>query len=169
MLKQPLDVPNYGAGEFSTSSVILADRVDQLPTPISPDAQSEHPYAFGQTEIVVAPDHKFKKSQELIVLLQIYNPMVSPEKKFNLEATYTFFRQDAGTEKRFNSTEPQTFSSETMGAAFDPSLPGNGSIQAGQGVPLQSFPEGAYRLEIKITDKLSTKVLTQSVNFTVAP
>ena len=166
VLKQPLDVPNYGA-EFSTSTVILAERVDQLPAPVSPDAQSEHPYAFGQTEIVVAPDHKFKKTQELIVLLQIYNPMVAPDKKFNLEATYTFYRQDAGTEKRFNSTEPQTFSSDTMGPGFDPT--GNSSIQAGQGVPLQSFPEGPYRLEIKITDKLSSKVLTQNVNFSVAP
>jgi hypothetical protein len=93
--------------------------------------------------------------------------MLTPEKKFNLEATYTFYRQDGGAEKRFNSTEPQIFSSETMGAGFDPA--GNSSIQAGQGVPLQSFPEGQYRLEIKITDKLSAKVLTQNVNFTVTP
>jgi hypothetical protein len=167
VLKQPLDVPNYASGDFATSTVILADRVDQLPAPITPDQQSEHPYAFGQTEIVVNADRKFKKSQELIVLLQIYNPMLTPEKKFNLEATYTFYRQDAGTEKRFNSTEPQVFSAETMGAGFDPS--GNSSIQAGQGVPLQSFPEGTYRLEIKVTDKLSAKVLTQNVNFTVTP
>ena len=166
VLKQPLDVPNYAA-EFSTSTVILAERVDQLPAPITPDAQSEHPYAFGQTEIVVAPDRKFKKAQELIVLLQVYNPMITADKKFNLEATYTFYRQDAGTEKRFNSTDPQTFNSENMGAGFDPS--GNSSIQAGQGVPLQSFPEGSYRLEIKIADKLSSKVLTQNVNFTVTP
>ncbi|HET7697127.1 MAG TPA: hypothetical protein VFK57_15555 [Vicinamibacterales bacterium] len=167
VLKQPLDVPNYANGELATSSVILAERVDQLPAPITPDQQSEKPYAFGQTEIVVSPERKFKKSQELIVLLQIYNPMLTPEKKFNLEATYTFYRQDGGTEKRFNSTEPQTFSAETMGAGFDPS--GNSSIQAGQGVPLQSFPEGTYRLEIKITDKLSAKTLTQNVNFTVTP
>jgi hypothetical protein len=166
VLKQPLDVPNYSS-EFSTSTVILAERVDTLPAPITPDAQSEHPYAFGTTEIVVSADHKFKKSQELIVLMQLYNPMVTPEKKFNLEATYTFYRQDGGTEKRFNSTEPQIFSSETLGAGFDPA--GNSSIQAGQGVPLQSFPDGTYRLEIKITDKLSSKVLTQNVNFTVAP
>jgi hypothetical protein len=168
VLKQPIDVPNYGNNEFATSTVILAERVDQLPAPITPDQQSEHPYAFGQTEIVVAPEHKFKKSQELIVLMQIYNPMLSPEKKFNLEATYTFYRQDAGTEKRFNATEPQVFTSDTMGAGFDPSA-GNSSIQAGQGVPLQSFPEGTYRLEIKVTDKLSAKVLTQNVNFTVTP
>jgi hypothetical protein len=167
VLKQPVDVPNYAGGEFTTSTVILAERVDQLSTPITPDQQSEHPYAFGQTEIVPAPEHKFKKSQELIVLLQIYNPMLTPEKKFNLEATYTFYKQDGGTDKRFNATEPQVFSSESMGAGFDPS--GNSSIQAGQGVPLQSFPEGGYRLEIKVTDKLSAKVLTQNVNFTVTP
>ena len=167
VLKQALDVPNYATGELATSTVILAEKVDQLPAPITPEQQSEKPYAFGQTEIVVSPDKKFKKSQELIVLLQIYNPMVTPEKKFNLEATYTFFRQEGGTEKRFNSTEPQTFTAENMGAGFDPS--GNSSIQAGQGVPLQSFPEGTYRLEIKITDKLSAKVLTQNVNFSVTP
>jgi len=166
VLKHPLDVPNYANGEFATSTVILAERVDQLTAPITPDLQSEHPYAFGQTEIVLAPERKFKKSQELIVLMQIYNPVTTPEKKFSLEATYTFYRTDTGGEKRFNSTEPQTFSSEQMGAGFDPSA---GSIQAGQGVPLQSFPEGVYRLEIKVTDKLSAKVLTQSVNFTVTP
>lgn len=167
VLKQPLDVPNYASGEFATSTVILAERVDQLQAAMTPEQQSEHPYAFGQTEIVVSPDHKFKRSQELIVLMQIYNPVLTAEKKFNLEATYTFFRQEAGAEKRFNSTEPQVFSSDTMGAGFDPS--GNSSIQAGQGVPLQSFPEGAYRLEIKVTDKLGSKVLTQSANFTVTP
>lgn len=167
VLKQALDVPNYTNGDLATSTVILAERVDQLSTPVTPDQQSERPYAFGSTEIVVSPEKKFKKSQELIILLQIYNPMLTPEKKFNLEATYTFFRSEGGTEKRFNSTEPQTFSAETMGAGFDPS--GNSSIQAGQGVPLQSFPEGTYRLEIKITDKLSAKVLTQNVNFTVTP
>jgi hypothetical protein len=167
VLKQPLDVPNYATPELASSTVILAERVEQLAAPITPDKQSEHPYAFGQTEIVVSADRKFKKSQELIVLLQIYNPTLTPEKKFNLEATYTFYRQDAGAEKRFNSTEPQFFNPDNMGAGFDPS--GNSSIQAGQGVPLQSFPEGQYRLEIKITDKLSAKVLTQNVNFTVTP
>ena len=168
VLKQALDVPNYGNGELVTSSIILAERVETLPAPIPVDQQSEHPYAFGQTEIVLSPEKKFKKSQELIVLFQIYNPNLTAEKKFSLEATYTFYRQEAGAEKRFNSTEPQLFTNETMGAGFDPTG-ASSSIQAGQGIPLQSFPEGAYRLEIKITDKQSTKVLTQNINFTVTP
>ena len=168
VLKQALDVPNYGSAELTTSSIILAERVDTLPAPIATDQQSEHPYAFGQTEIVISPEKKFKKSQELIVLFQIYNPNLTADKKFSLEATYTFYKQEAGAEKRFNSTEPQQFTNDTMGPNFDPTG-ATSSIQAGQGIPLQSFPEGNYRLEVKITDKQSTKVLTQNVNFTVTP
>jgi hypothetical protein len=168
VLKQALDVPNYAGPDLMTSSIILADRVDTLPAPIATDQQSEHPYAFGQTEIVVSPERRFKKSQELIVLFQIYNPNLSADKKFSLEATYTFYRQENGAEKRFNSTEPQQFTNETMGPNFDPTG-ATSSIQAGQGIPLQSFPEGTYRLEVKVTDKLSTKSLTQNINFTVTP
>jgi hypothetical protein len=167
VLKQALDVPNYTTGEFTTSSVLLAERVDQLPSPVTPEQQSERPYAFGQQEVVVSPEHKFKKDQELIVLFQIYNPAIA-DKKFNIEATYTFYTEAADGEKKFNSTEPQTFTPESMGAAFDPGA-AEQSIQAGQGIPLKSFPEGKYRLEIKVVDKLANpaKTLTQNVNFTV--
>jgi hypothetical protein len=55
-----------------------------------------------------------------------------------------------------------------MPPGFDPSS-SNSSIQAGQGIPLQSFTDGSYRLEIKITDKQSGKVLTQNTTFTVTP
>jgi hypothetical protein len=168
VVKQALDVPNFAGPELTTSTIILAERVDQLPAPIPTDQQSEHPYAFGQTEIVVSPERKFKKSQELIVLFQIYNPNLTADKKFSLEATYTFYRLEGGAEKRFNSTEAQPFNNATMGEGFDPSA-ATSSIQAGQGIPLQSFPEGSYRLEVKVTDKQSTKVLTANVNFTVTP
>jgi len=172
VLKQPLDVPNYTGSDFATSSIILAQRVEQLSAPLPVDQQAEHPYTFGTAEIIVSPDHKFKKSDELIVLVQIYNPMLSADKKFNLETTYTFYRQEGGAEKRFNSTEPQALTPETSTAVFDPSGAGP-SVQAGQGIPLQSFPEGTYRLEIKITDKQAKpeqpKVITQSVSFTVTP
>ena len=169
VLKQPLNVPNY-ASEFSTSSVIVASETRQLPAAITPEQQADRPYSFGTNEIVVSPDHAFKKAQELLVLLQVYNPTITPDKKFNVEVTYTFFKQGAGGETRFNATAPQQLTPETLGPAFDPSA-ADRSIQAGQGIPLQSFPDGKYRLEITITDKDATpaKTLTQSVNFTVTP
>jgi hypothetical protein len=36
-------------------------------------------------------------------------------------------------------------------------------------VPLASFPEGEYRLEIKVTDKLANKTLTREIIFTISP
>jgi len=33
--------------------------------------------------------------------------------------------------------------------------------------PLQVFPPGPYRLEIKVTDKIAGKTITQNVGFTV--
>lgn len=167
VLKQPLDVPNYSNGEFATSSVILAERVDTLPAPLPVDQQTEHPYTFGTSEIVVSPEHKFRKTQELIVLVQIYNPSLDKDKKFNLEVNYAFYRQDTSGEKFFNKTEAQGLTPESMGPGFDPS--GNSAIQAGQAIALQSFPDGNYRLEIKIADKLSAKALAQNVSFTVTP
>ena len=35
-------------------------------------------------------------------------------------------------------------------------------------MPLASFPEGDYRLEIKVTDKIANKSLTRDVNFSVS-
>jgi len=169
VLKQPLDVPNY-ATEFSTSSVIVASDTRQLPAAITPEQQADHPYSFGNNEIVVSPDHAFKKAQELLILLQVYNPTITADKKFNVEVTYTFFKQGSGGESRFNATAPQSLTPETLGPGFDPAA-ADRSIQAGQGIPLQSFAEGSYRLEITITDKDASpaKTLTQSVNFTVTP
>jgi hypothetical protein len=34
-------------------------------------------------------------------------------------------------------------------------------------VQLTSFPAGDYRLEVKVTDKISGKSITRDVNFTV--
>ena len=55
---------------------------------------------------------------------------------------------------------------ETLPPAFD--FAAGHQLQAGQAVPLGSFPEGDYRLEIKVTDKLANKTLTRDVNFSVA-
>jgi hypothetical protein len=40
-------------------------------------------------------------------------------------------------------------------------------LVAGQSLPLGSFPDGEYRLEIKISDNLSGKTITHKVQFFV--
>ena len=50
---------------------------------------------------------------------------------------------------------------------FDPAA--GHQLMTGQGIPLASFPEGDYRLEIKVTDNKTQKSLTRDVNFAVTP
>ena len=67
-------------------------------------------------------------------------------------------------ESYFTKTAPQHFNSQTL-PAFDAAA--GHQLVAGQAVSLQRFPEGAYRLEIRITDNTNGMTLTRSVNFGV--
>jgi hypothetical protein len=167
VLKQTLDVPNYWNGEFTTSSVILAEKVEPIPAPLSADAQRERPYVLGSTEIVPSTDAKFKKAQELGVIFQIYGAKVGTDKKPDVTIEYNFYTKSADGEKPFNKTPPQQMNGQTLPPNFDADA--GYQLVGGQTIPLTSFPEGDYRLEIKVTDNKGTKSLTRDVLFSVTP
>ena len=164
VLKQPLTVPNYWNNELNTSTLIIADKVEQLSAPAE-NAQTERPYVLGNMEIQPAADAKFGKKEELQLLLLIYNAGVGSEGKPDIEVEYTFHQKAAEGEKYFNKTEPQKFNAQTLPPTFD--IKAGHQVVAGQGIPLSIFPEGDYRLEIKVTDKIAGKSLTREANFTV--
>jgi hypothetical protein len=164
MIKQSVTVPDLWNGELNTSSVILAERIDPLPAPLNPTQQEERPYALGNMEIVPATSTKFTKTNELSVFLLIYNAKVDATNAPDVQVEYNFYNVQNGAEKFFNKTNPQSLNAQTLPAGFDPTA----GMTNGQTVPLASFPEGDYRLEIKITDKLANKSLTRDVKFSVA-
>ena len=166
VLKQSVTVPNFWNDELSTSSVIIAQRIDPLPAPLTPQQQIERPYALGPIEIVPVTDMKMPKKAELQTFLIVYNPKMDSMNKPDVTVEYTFYTKAAGAEKYFNKTTPQALNAQTLPPQFD--VAAGHQLQAGQGVPLTSFPEGDYRLEIKITDKIANKSLTRDVNFTVS-
>jgi hypothetical protein len=178
VLKQAVTVPDYWNGELNTSTVIIAQRIDPLPAPLTPQQQADRPYAMGQMEIVPAPDTKFTKKSELSTFMLIYNPKVDANNKPDVVVEYSFCQAAAGSEpkagepckageKFFNKTNPQNLNAQTLPPQFD--LAAGHQLQSGQAVPLASFPEGQYRLEIKITDKLANKTLVREVPFSVSP
>jgi len=166
LIKQSITVPDLWNGELNTSSVIVAERIDPLPAPLTPAQQGERPYALGTIEIVPAPDAKFTKKGELSTFLLIYNAKTDAQSKPDVLVEYNFYQKPAGQqEKFFNKTQPQPLNAQTLPPQFD--FAQGHQLQSGQAVPLSSFPEGDYRLEIKITDKLANKSLTRDVNFSV--
>ena len=178
VLKQSVTVPDYWNGELNTSSVIIAQRIDPLPAPLTPQQQADRPYAMGSMEIVPALDTKFTKKSELSTFMLICNPKTDSSNKPDVMVEYNFCQAAAGTEpksgepckageKFFNKTNPQNLNAQTLPPEFD--LAAGHQLQSGQAVPLASFPEGQYRLEVKITDKIANKSLTRDVTFTANP
>jgi hypothetical protein len=165
-IKQAVTVPDLWTEELNTSSVIVAERIDPLPAPLTPVQQIERPYALGAMEIVPAVETKFTKKTELSTFLLIYNAKTDSTNKPNVTVEYNFYSKQAGAEKFFNKTNPQSLNAQTLPPNFD--VAAGHQLQSGQAVPLASFPEGDYRLEIKITDNVASKSVTRNVNFTVA-
>jgi hypothetical protein len=167
-LKQTVNVPDFWNNELATSSVIVAQRIDPLAAPLTPQQQADRPYALGMMEILPTFETKFTKKSELSTFMLIYNPKVDSANKPDVSVEYNFYQKLAGQpEKFFNKTNPQNLNAQTLPPNFD--FAAGHQLQSGQAVPLASFPEGDYRLEIKITDKLANKSLTREINFTVVP
>jgi hypothetical protein len=167
VLKQELTVPNYHSDELQTSSIIVAEKIEQLTAPLPPDAAKERPYVLGEAEIVPAADLKFRKTEEISVVFQVYGVKFGDDKKPDLVVEYAFLQKDGSGEKPFNNTPPQAFNGQTLPPNFDPAL--GHQIVGGQAVPLATFPEGDFRLAIKITDNKAGKSITRDVLFSVVP
>jgi hypothetical protein len=164
VLKTQVTVPDFWSGELTTSSVIVADKVNVLTAMPSPEEARERPFVFGAQELIPAGDAAFGKEEQLATFFQVYNAALDEAGKPNLVLEYNFHRKEGGAEKFFNKTAPQAVNASMLPPTFDPAkFPVPGGIE----VPLKSFPEGEYRLEIKVTDKVNGKVVTRDVPFTV--
>jgi hypothetical protein len=167
VLKQAINAPDYMTA-FSTSSILVLSKIEDLTAPLNDQQRKEQPYTFGTMKMTPALVNKFTKKDELSLIFLIYNAPLDPTtKKPNVTIDYTFLKKAKEGDKfePFNRTAPQTFSAETLPATWDGTV--TNQLSAGQSVPLASFAENEYRCEIKITDKLTNKVLTEVVSFTV--
>jgi hypothetical protein len=166
VLRQDLTVPDMSAG-LGTSSVILANSIEPVAAPLTPEQAAASPYTIGGVlKIDPNPTARFGKTGELAAIFWIYG-VTSVSGKPDVQVEYNFHRQADGAEKYFNKTEPQVYNAETSAPTFN--LDAGHQVMAIQGLSVTSFPAGDYRLEIKITDKPSGKTVTQNVNFTVLP
>ena len=168
VVKQELTIPNLEGAELTTSSIIVAEKVDVLQAPLPPDRQAENPFTFGQMKITPSATHAFTKKDDLNVIFWIYGAGVDPStKKPDVTVDFSFNRKTADGETYFNKTEPQEMNASTLPAQFD--LAAGHQLPGSLQVPLASFPPGDYHLKITVTDKVSKNSVTRDVNFSVAP
>jgi len=166
-LKQVITVPDLWGGGLTTSSVILIQETKILDRPLTAEQEDEQPYTFGMNAVVPASGTRFSRKSELAATFYIYNTAQDRGKKPDIAVEYGFYQRtpDKG-EKFFNKTQTQMFNAASLPAAFDADIH---ALRVVQSVPLAPFPEGEYRLEIKVTDKLSGSVITRNIPFSVVP
>lgn len=168
LIKHEISAPDFAGQELTTSSVILAKSVDVLQTPLSSDNQAENPYTFGQMKIEPADDPTFSKKGALSVILWIYGAKNDEAtKKPDVSMDFKFYQKTGDKETYFNKTEPQVLNAQTLPPQFD--LAAGHQLLGTLELPLASFPEGDYRLEIEVNDKAAAQKLTRDVTFSVTP
>jgi len=163
--KQTVSVPDYWTKEFSTSSLVVAEKVGTAAAVLNADQQRENPYTIGTLQLVPKVGTKFAKTEELAVYFQIYNPALDSAGKPDVVIEGIFYQKNANGEKKIFNTDPSAMNASTLPAQFDIQknpLPGGGAWA------LTSFPVGDFRVEFKITDKVSGQILTRSLAFSVS-
>ncbi len=164
VIRASMSVPDFRGNDFTTSSVVLGE-LKALDKPLSNDQQRENPYTIGRLQITPRAGTKYATTDELSIYFQIYNEGVDASGKPNVQVDYLFFQKQGDTEKKIANSEPEILNANTLSPEFDI----NKHQLAGEGGwPLSRFKPGDFRLEITITDKVTGKVLTRNVNFSVS-
>jgi len=166
MFKKEVSIPNLWSEQLAASSVILAERIDVLPSPPSPSQLLLNPYTLGNLRVIPKMTPEYSPPGEFISAFFIYNAGLTVSGMPDVRVDYTFSTRGVEGGQFFDRTTPQMFNERTLPQDFD--VTAGHQLAAGQIVPLSALPVDDYRLVIKVTDNTNGAVLMRSVDFSVA-
>jgi len=147
-----LAVPAIEDEKLAASSLILADSISSVAAKDIGIGQ----FVIGSTKVRPKIDQVFSNAQSLGIFLQFYNVKV-----------------DDKTHKNDASILMQIFQGDRQVAHLTQSsadMKQNGEqLTVQQVLPLNGFPPGKYRVEVKATDALANQIVSRSAEFTVTP
>jgi GWxTD domain-containing protein len=153
-----INVPKYDDDRLSSSSLILADQMERVP---SKDIGAGN-FVIGNTRIRprvpagVAVPVTFHRAQNLNFWMQVYNLGIDEKSKQN-GATVEYQILDMATNKSILQTQELT--SKTN--------PNADQVTLERTLPLASLHPGKYQLTIKINDGITKQEIAQSAPFSV--
>ena len=148
-----LNVPHYDDDTLASSSLILADTIEKLPTRSIGQGQ----FVIGDSKVRPRISETFSRSEKMGIYAQFYN--FTPDaktKKPNAQIQYEIYKSGSN-QKVLDFTEDVS------------NIPGASAQQVTieKLLPLQSLQPGQYTLKMKVTDKIKNQVLTPEATFTV--
>ena len=145
-----LTVPRYEDEKLASSSLILADLIEKVPTRSIGTGQ----FVVGTTKVRPRLSDSFRRDEKMGIYVQLYN--LAPDEKTNKpNASIQYEVTKAGTnEKVLDFTE-----SLQQGSA--------NQVTVEKLLPLEKMQPGQYQLKMHVIDKNRNQTLTPSANFTV--
>ncbi len=151
-LSYGLNVPKYDGETLQSSTIILANKIERIPS----NYDNLEQFVIGDLKVQPNVKSEYLPNQFLIPYLQIYNATLDQTSlKPSLDITYTVKSGDKVVEsfQDLAGDSVQFFSGQRVVVL--------GSI------PLKGMAPGKYALEVKVQDKISTRLLTTTADFKV--
>jgi GWxTD domain-containing protein len=148
-----LNVPHFDDEKLASSSLILADMIEKVPTRNIGTGQ----FVIGGSKVRPRISDSFTRDEKMGVYIQLYN-FEPDEKTQKPDGSIEYEVVKKGTnEKVFEFTEQVT--SVENASAYQ--------VTVEKILPLKNLPPGSYELRMKVTDKKRNQTLTPSASFTV--
>jgi len=147
--RKDVDVPDYTVDGLTLSSISLAGTME--PTEYRPTPGK--PFYIGKFKLIPSPDAVFRKSDELNIYFQVYNPVAEPDSgKPKLDIEYHFRSKNADG----SFAEIGTYAVKESAAQAQ-----------GYAVALEKWPEGDYQVTVMVKDLVSGTVRQNTALFTI--
>jgi hypothetical protein len=148
-----LQVPHFEEEKLASSSILLADLLEKVPTRNIGTGQ----FVIGDTKVRPRVEARFRRDEKMGIYAQFYN--FTPDEKTqrpNGEIQYEVVK-NGSNEKIFEFAEDLK------------DLPGASANQVTieKVLPLQNLQPGQYTLKMKVVDRNSKQVLTPATVFSV--
>src|SRR4051794_21368152 len=147
-----ITVPHYDEEQLGSSSVILADQLERVPT----KSIGGGPFVIRSSKVRPRVGDNFKQGETMGIYTEFYN-FGMDEKTKKPEGTVTYDVVDASNQTVLSQTED--LSTIPNASAF--------LVTVEKKLPLSSLTPGKYTLRLKVTDKLKNQSLTPTAQFTV--
>jgi GWxTD domain-containing protein len=148
-----LDVPRYDEEKLASSSLILADTIEKLPTKSIGGGM----FSIGDTKVRPRLGDKFTRDEKMGIYLQVYNFM--PDEKTQKPTGEISYEID-----KVNSTDKVLEFTEDLAKIPNASA---SQVTIEKLLPLKAMAPGTYTLKVKATDKKGNQTLQQQTNFVV--
>ena len=147
-----LEVPRFEEDTLMSSSLILADLIEKVPTKSIGSGQ----FVIGASKVRPRLSESFRRDEKLGIYVQLYG-----------------FQQDEATKKPSGTVDYEIVKNGSNQKVFEFSedltaLQGSATQYTVEKLlPLKSFEPGQYTLRMKVVDKVGNKTLTPTATFSV--